>query len=54
VPASEAQKIQRERFALADPRVRAIYEELGAKEGKCAYAAARGDYFKGNDLLSGK
>jgi hypothetical protein len=60
---SEAQKAHRQRFklaneyakaALADPDVRALYEELAAKEGKGAFATARSDYFKGKDLLSKK
>lgn len=54
---------QRQRFklanayaqaAMADPEVRAIYEELAEEEGRSAYEAARQDYFKGNDLLSKK
>jgi hypothetical protein len=58
---SEAQKVQRERFklanayaraALADPAVRAVYEQRAMKEGKSAFAAAQSDYFKGKDLLS--
>jgi hypothetical protein len=60
---SEAQLAQRQRFklanayaqaAMADPEVRAIYEELAEEEGRSAYEAARQDYFKGNDLLSKK
>ena len=58
---SEAQKAHRQRFkmanayakaALADPNVRAFYEELAAKEGTYPYAMARSDYLSGNDLLS--
>jgi hypothetical protein len=60
---SEAQKAQRERFklanayaraALADPDVRAIYEERAAEERQSAFALARTDYFNGKDLLSKK
>ena len=60
---SDAQKAHRERFklanayakaAMADPQVRAIYEEIAAQEGTAAYAAARADYFKGKDLLTRK
>ena len=60
---SEAQKANRQRFheaakyakaALADPDVRAIYEEMAAKQGTGAYAAARSDYFNGNNLLAKK
>jgi hypothetical protein len=58
---SPAQLANRERFklanayakaALADPTVRAIYEEIALEEGVSAYAAARDDYLKGNDLFS--
>jgi len=60
---SEAQKAQRERFklantyaraAMADPDVRAIYEERAAEEEQGAFALARMDYFNGEDLLSKK
>ena len=60
---SKAQKAHRERFkqaseyakaALADPKVRAIYEHRAANEHKRPYAMALSDYFKGNDLLSKK
>ena len=60
---SPAQKAQRERFklanayanaALADPDLRAIYEERAAKEQKSAFSLARTDYFDGKDLLSKK
>jgi hypothetical protein len=60
---SEAQKAQRERFklanayakaAMADPDVRAFYEERAAEEGQGAFALARIDYFNGEDLLSKK
>ena len=39
---------------LADPDVRAIYEERAAEEGQSAFALARTDYFQGKDLLSKK
>ena len=58
---SEAQTAQRGRFkqaneyamaALADPDVRAIYEEMAAQEHRRPYRVAFSDYFKGNDLLA--
>jgi hypothetical protein len=60
---SPAQKAQRERFklasayakaALADPDLRAIYEERAAKVREGAFALARMDYLDGKDLLSNK
>ena len=57
---SQAQKAQRERFkqateyaraAMAEPHVRAVYEQRAASERKRPYALAFSDYFKGNDLL---
>jgi hypothetical protein len=60
---SGAQKAQRERFklanayaraAMADPDMRAIYEESAAEEGQSAFALARTDYFNGKDFLSKK
>ena len=60
---SPAQLAQRERFklangyaqaALADPDLRAFYEERAAKEGKSAFILARTDYFDGKDLRSKK
>jgi hypothetical protein len=60
---SKAQKAHRERFkqateyakaAMADPQVRAVYENIAAKEHKRPYALALSDYFKGNNLLSKK
>jgi hypothetical protein len=63
VKCSEAQRAQRERFkranayaraAMADPDVRAIYEEMATQESTSAFAEARSDYFNGNDLLSKK
>jgi hypothetical protein len=62
-PPSAAQMAQRERFKLAsqyaraaisDPTMRVLYEEIGMKEGKSAFAAARADYFIRKDLLSEK
>ena len=56
---SPAQKAQRERFklagayakaALADPDLRAFYEERAEKEGQSAFALARTDYFDGKHL----
>ena len=61
IPPSAAQLANRERLklanayakaALADPDVRAVYEQLAEQEGKGVYAAARDDFFKGHDLLS--
>jgi hypothetical protein len=58
---SAAQKVHQDRFklavayaraALADPPVRAVYEQRAMKEGKSAFAIAQSDYFKGKDLLS--
>jgi hypothetical protein len=60
---SEAQKANQERFklanayakaAMADPALRAMYEELAEAEGQSAFTMARSDYFNGNDLLSKK
>ncbi len=60
--ATEAQAAQRQRFklameyaraAMADPGLRAFYEELAMQQGKSAFAMARNDYFEGKDLLSG-
>jgi hypothetical protein len=58
---SAAQKAQRARFklavayaqaALADPSVRAVYQEMAAKEGMSAFIVAQTDYLNGKDLLS--
>jgi hypothetical protein len=60
---SEAQKEHRQRFkkavayaraAIAEPEVRAIYEEMAAKRNKRPFDMAVSDYFKGNDLISNK
>jgi hypothetical protein len=53
---SEAQKAVRDRLAeanryaravIAEPDLRASYEELGARDGKGAFAAARDAYLNG-------
>src|ERR1051325_4111507 len=58
---SRAQKAHRVRVgeandyahaAMADPDVRATYEERAAKENRLPYRLAFSDYFKGIDLLS--
>ena len=58
---SNAQKKQRQRMAkaskyakaaLADPQVRAIYEQRAAIEEKRPYYVALSDYFQGRDLLA--
>ena len=60
---SEAQKSQHGRFrqaneyakaARADPEVRAVYEEMAAKENPRPFRLAFSDDCKGKDLLSGK
>ena len=60
---SKAQRAQRERMkkankyaksAMADPDVRAIYEEMAAKAHRVPYRVALSDYLNGNDLLSRK
>jgi hypothetical protein len=60
---SKAQKAHRQRFkkavayaraAMAEPKVRAVYEKMAAKKGKRPFDMAVSDYFKGNDLLSNK
>jgi hypothetical protein len=60
---TKAQKRQRERFqeaseyaraAMADPKVRLIYEKRAAKEKRVPYRVALSDYFKGKDLLAKK
>ena len=59
---SEAQGAQRERFrqaiayarkAMADPEVRAHYEELGRKANRQAFRVAVSDFYAGKDLLKG-
>ena len=58
---SKAQKAHRQRFkravayaraAMAEPKVRAVYEKMAAKNNKRPFDMAVSDYFKGNDLLS--
>jgi hypothetical protein len=60
---SEAQTAQRARFrqandyakaAMADPKVRAIYEKRGKRTHKSPFRLAFSDYFKGKDLLAKK
>jgi hypothetical protein len=60
---SKAQKRERKRMAeaneyahaaLADPKVRAVYEKRAAKEKRVPYRVALSDYFKGKDLLAKK
>jgi hypothetical protein len=60
---SEAQQANRQRFAeaskyasaaLANPALRAVYENRAAKEGTSAFALARNDYLQGKDLLTEK
>ena len=38
--------------AMADPDVRAIYEEIASREHKRPYHVAVSDYYKGKNLLS--
>jgi len=38
--------------AMADPKVRAMYEKRAAKENRQAYRVAVSDYYKGKNLLS--
>jgi hypothetical protein len=58
-----AQKEHRRRFkaanayakaAMADPDVRAMYEQQAAEQNRKPFRVAVSDYLKGNDLLSGK
>jgi hypothetical protein len=60
---SPAQKEQRRRMkraiayakaAMADPDVRAVYEQQAAEQNRQPFRVAVSDYLKGNDLLSGK
>ncbi len=60
---SKAQKAHRQRFkqaviyakaAMAEPKVRAAYEKLAAKNHKRPFDMAVSDYFKGNNLLARK
>jgi hypothetical protein len=58
---SPAQKENRQRMkraiayakaAMADPQVRAVYEQQAAEQDRQPFRVAVSDYFKGNDLLS--
>ena len=40
--------------AMANPEVRAVYEEIAAKDNRVPYRVAMSDYFKGRNLLSQK
>ena len=40
--------------AMAEPKVRAVYEKMVEKKNKRPFDMAVSDYFKGNDLLSRK
>ena len=60
---SPAQQDHRQRFkaaiayakaAMADPDARSIYEKQAAAVNRQPFQMAVSDYFKGNDLLSGK
>jgi hypothetical protein len=60
---SKAQKAHRQRFkqavayakaAMAEPKVRKVYEKMAAKQHKRPFDMAVSDYFKGNNLLSKK
>ncbi len=60
---SEAQIAQRERFkeaslyakaAMADPKVRAVFDKLAKNNKKRPYDMAVSDYFQGNNLLEEK
>lgn len=60
---SKAHKAHRQRFkqavayakaAMAELRVRAVYEKMATKKSKRPFDMAVSDYFKGNDLLSKK
>jgi hypothetical protein len=60
---SKAQEQHRQRFkqavvyakaAMADPKVRVVYEKRAVKNHKRPYDMAVSDYFKGKDLLSKK
>ena len=62
-PPTKAQLAQQRRFgeaskyakaALADPELRAVYEEIAVDEGISPFAAARNDYLSGNDRLAKK
>jgi hypothetical protein len=42
------------RAAMAEPKVRAVYEKMAAKKHKRQFDIAVSDYIKGNDLISKK
>jgi hypothetical protein len=57
---SKAQKANRERFAdaihyarqaMADPKVRVRYEEMGKKAGRQPFRVAVSDFYLGKNLL---
>lgn len=57
---SKAQKAHRQRFreairyarrAMADPKVRAHYEEIGKKKDRQPFRVAVSDFFEGKNLL---
>ena len=57
---SKAQQEHRQRFkkatayakaAMAQPKVRAHYEKIAAKQNRSPFFVAVSDYFKGNNLL---
>jgi hypothetical protein len=60
---SKAQQAHRQRFkeavayakaAMAEPKVRAMYEKSATEQHKRPFDMAVSDYFKGRNLLSGK
>ena len=60
---TEAQKTNRERFsdaihyakrAMADPKIKARYEKLGAKANRQPFRVAVSDFLAGNDLFKKK
>jgi len=60
---SKAQKRERQRMAeaneyahaaMADPKVRVVYEKRAAKEKRIPYRVALSDYLKGINLLARK
>ena len=60
---SKAQEAHRQRFkeavayaraAMAEPKVRKLYEKMATKNHKRPFDVAVSDFFKGNDLLSKK
>ena len=60
-PASEKQKAHRQQFkqavayakaAMAEPKVRAVYKKLAARQSRLPFQAAVSDYLQGNNLLT--